>query len=74
MNSTRLILEYRDKIYYGCFAEISAEEFIELEEVVEKIAQGKTNYLSMEAGGKTHYFTEKILSESIITIESEKVK
>ena len=68
MKKLQIKLEYLDKVYWSAPAEVTDTEIQSANEMVSNIAMGKTTNLSIINGDLQHYFTEKILSESIITV------
>lgn len=61
-------LEYRDKEFHSFIEEFSNEQYKALSDLVQNAAEGELTYLTFVGEAGKHYFSEKVLEESIITI------
>jgi hypothetical protein len=59
-------LEYRDKTFLSVYESFNKEEEESLIKLIESAASGKVNHLQFKCHNIQQFFSEKILSESIL--------
>jgi len=68
MKTLQIKIEYLDKVYWSAPSEVTDNDIELTKEMISKISMGKSTNLSIINGEFIYYFTEKILSESVITM------